>query len=121
VREVVGDGKTVAVSGDARLTGTDIQVPSDVSSAAFFLVAAACLPGSRIEMRGVGLNPARTGIIDVRRRFGAAVETAGEIVSGYFLIKADSYDEAVKIAMTGPHVERDGRIDVREVQAMGEG
>ena len=44
---------------------------------------------------------------------------AREVVSGYFVIKADSYDEAVKIAMTCPHVERDGRIDVREVHAMG--
>lgn len=82
VREVFGNGKTVTVSGDSRLTATDIQVPSDVSSAAFFLVAASCLPGSRIEMPGVGLNPTRTGIIDVLRRFGASIETADEIVSG---------------------------------------
>jgi 3-phosphoshikimate 1-carboxyvinyltransferase len=72
----------VTVSGDARLTATDIQVPSDVSSAAFFLVAASCLPGSRIEMPGVGLNPTRTGIIEVLRRFGASIETTDEIVSG---------------------------------------
>ena len=82
VRELGGDGKTVTISGDARLTGTVIQVPSDVSSAAFFLVAAACLPGSRIEMPGVGLNPTRRGIIEILRRFGAAIETADEIVSG---------------------------------------
>jgi 3-phosphoshikimate 1-carboxyvinyltransferase len=82
VREAVGDGKTVSVFGDARLTATEIQVPSDVSSAAFFLVAAACLPGSRIAMPGVGLNPTRTGIVEVLRRFGAAIETADEIVSG---------------------------------------
>ncbi|MEQ1762988.1 MAG: 3-phosphoshikimate 1-carboxyvinyltransferase [Pyrinomonadaceae bacterium] len=82
VREAIGDGKTVTVSGDARLTATDIQVPSDVSSAAFFLVAASCLAGSRIAMPGVGLNPTRTGIIEVLRRFGATIETADEIVSG---------------------------------------
>ncbi len=83
VREsAAGSGKLVSVSGDARLTATDIQVPSDVSSAAFFLVSASCLPGSRIEMPGVGLNPTRTGIVDVLRRFGAAIETADEIVSG---------------------------------------
>lgn len=44
---------------------------------------------------------------------------AREVVSGYFVIKADSYDEAVKIAMTCPHLERDGRVDVREVHALG--
>ncbi len=77
-----GSGKSVSVSGDARLFATDIQVPSDVSSSAFFLVAAACLLGSRIEMPGVGLNPTRTGIVEVLRRFGASIETADEIVSG---------------------------------------
>jgi 3-phosphoshikimate 1-carboxyvinyltransferase len=82
IREAYGYGKTVTVNGDAQLIATDIQVPSDVSSAAFFLVAGACLPGSQIEMPGVGLNPTRTGIIDVLRRFGAAIETANEIVSG---------------------------------------
>lgn len=83
VREsAAGSGKRVSVSGDARLTATDIQVPSDVSSAAFFLAAASCLPGSLIEMPGVGLNPTRTGIIDVLRRFGASVDTADERTSG---------------------------------------
>lgn len=77
-----GSGKRVSVSGDSKLTATDIQVPSDVSSAAFFLVAAACLSGSRIEMPGVGLNPTRTGIIEVLRRFGASIETADERVTG---------------------------------------
>lgn len=82
VRETAGDLKRISVSGDAMLTGTDIQVPSDVSSAAFFLVAAACLNGSRIEMPSVGLNPTRTGIIEVLRRFGASIETADERISG---------------------------------------
>ncbi|MDI1242234.1 MAG: 3-phosphoshikimate 1-carboxyvinyltransferase, partial [bacterium] len=82
VREATRGCKSITVSGDAHLTATDLQVPSDVSSAAFFLVAAACLPGSRIEMPGVGLNPTRTGIIDVLRQFGALIETRDEIVSG---------------------------------------
>lgn len=77
-----GTGKRISVSGDAHLTATNIQVPADVSSAAFFLVATACLPGSRIEMPGVGLNPTRTGIIDVLRRFGASIETKDETISG---------------------------------------
>jgi hypothetical protein len=44
---------------------------------------------------------------------------AREVISGYFVIKAASYDEALQIAMTCPHVERDGRIDVREVHDLG--
>ena len=82
VRETKADVRRISVSGDAKLIATDVQVPSDVSSAAFFLVAAACLAGSRIEMPGVGLNPTRTGIIEVLRRFGASIETADEHVSG---------------------------------------
>jgi 3-phosphoshikimate 1-carboxyvinyltransferase len=83
VREEAGlKGKRISVSGGSKLRATDIHVPGDVSSAAFFLVAAACLPGSRLEMPGVGLNPTRTGIIDVLRRFGASVAICDETVSG---------------------------------------
>ena len=48
-----------------------LTVPGDISSAAFFLVAAAIVPGSRVTVRGVGLNPTRTGALDVLRRMGA--------------------------------------------------
>ena len=76
------DGKRISVSGDARLTGSEITVPSDISSAAFFLVAAACLSGSRLEMPSVGLNPTRAGVVEVLRRFGVEIEVAGERESG---------------------------------------
>ena len=83
VSEEIGpSGTRISVSGSSKLRATDIQVPGDVSSAAFFLVAAASLPGSRIVMPGVGLNPTRTGIIDVLRRFGASIEIGDETVSG---------------------------------------
>lgn len=74
--------KQIYVSGDSRLTAVDIRVPSDVSSAAFFLVAASCLSGSEVEMPGVGLNPTRTGIIEMLRHFGAKIEVSDETVSG---------------------------------------
>ncbi|MBT2642043.1 3-phosphoshikimate 1-carboxyvinyltransferase [Bacillus sp. ISL-41] len=61
----------VKVTGGQILKGTDINVPGDISSAAFFLVAAAVVPGSDIILRNVGLNPTRTGIIDVLRVMGA--------------------------------------------------
>jgi 3-phosphoshikimate 1-carboxyvinyltransferase len=54
--------------------GRTLSVPGDFSSAAFWLVAAAALPGSRIEIEDVGLNPTRTALLDVLRRFGARVE-----------------------------------------------
>ena len=52
------------------MSGGTLSVPGDFSSAAFWLVAAAALPGSRVEIEDVGLNPTRTGLLDVLRRFG---------------------------------------------------
>lgn len=63
--------EAVKVTGGQMLKGTDIIVPGDISSAAFFLVAAAVVPGSDIILRNVGLNPTRTGIIEVLRAMGA--------------------------------------------------
>lgn len=75
-------GKIIRVSGDSRLSARDVVVPSDVSSAAFFLVAAACLSGSQLELPNVGLNPTRTGIIDVLRALGANIEAVDRTESG---------------------------------------
>ena len=69
------DGARVTVGGGTPLQAADITVPGDPSSAAFFAAAAAALPGSRIEITGVGLNPTRIGYLDVLRRFGARVTT----------------------------------------------
>ena len=71
-------GSEIIVSGDAELTGTDLSVPGDVSSSAFFLVGAACLPKSRLTLTGVGLNPSRSAVIDVLRKFGADIEVQGD-------------------------------------------
>lgn len=68
------NGLTVSVSGGQRFAARKLSVPGDFSSAAFWLVAAAAIPGSRIEIRQVGLNPTRTALLDVLRRFGARVE-----------------------------------------------
>ena len=68
------EGPTVSVRGGQRLEGRALSVPGDFSSAAFWMVAAAALPGSRIEIEDVGLNPTRTALIGVLQRFGARVE-----------------------------------------------
>jgi 3-phosphoshikimate 1-carboxyvinyltransferase len=67
------EGLTVSVTGGQRLRGQTLTVPGDFSSAAFWLVAAAALPGSRVEIENVGLNPTRSSLLDVLRRFGARV------------------------------------------------
>jgi len=72
---VDGDGTAVAVTGKQPLTGRVLHVPGDISSAAFWLVAAA-LPDSDVTIEHVGLNPTRTAILDVLRRMGAHIETA---------------------------------------------
>jgi 3-phosphoshikimate 1-carboxyvinyltransferase len=73
-----GNCHAVSVAGDSRLASRDLNVPADVSSAAFFLVAAACLEGSDLILRNVGLNPTRTAVLDVLKRFGARVEVVNE-------------------------------------------
>jgi len=64
------------------LFGGSIQVPGDISSAAFFLAAAAAVPGSEVTVQKVGLNPTRTGILDVLTQMGAAVDVDNVHTSG---------------------------------------
>ncbi len=65
---------TVCIEGPAKLRACDIDVPADISSAAFFMVAASIAPGSDITLEHVGVNPTRTGIIDILRLMGANLE-----------------------------------------------
>ncbi|MED4227048.1 3-phosphoshikimate 1-carboxyvinyltransferase [Neobacillus cucumis] len=72
--EITKDHHTIRVEGGQKLTGTTIRVPGDISSAAFFLVAGAIIPDSEILLENVGLNPTRTGIIEVMQNMGADLE-----------------------------------------------
>ena len=65
---------SVAVRGRAHWKARDIEVPSDFSSAAFWLVAASIVPGSELTLRGVGLNPTRTALLHVLQRMGAQIQ-----------------------------------------------
>ncbi len=64
----------VSIAGGQSLRGCRIVVPGDISSAAFFMVAAAIVPGAEVLIRGVGVNPTRTGIVEVLRAMGAFLE-----------------------------------------------
>lgn len=64
----------VRVQGGQELNGREIIVPGDISSAAFFMVAATIVPGSELMIRGVGINPTRTGILDILAEMGADIE-----------------------------------------------
>jgi 3-phosphoshikimate 1-carboxyvinyltransferase len=63
-----------AVSGGQELEGRDVVVPGDISSAAFFLVAGLIVPGSELLIAGVGVNPTRTGIIDILQAMGGDIQ-----------------------------------------------
>ncbi len=68
------DSDKISVTGGSYLQGQQIQIPADFSSAAFFIVAATITPGSDITLKEVGINPTRTGLLDVLNSMGARVE-----------------------------------------------
>ncbi|MFK3974542.1 bifunctional prephenate dehydrogenase/3-phosphoshikimate 1-carboxyvinyltransferase [Pseudomonas sp. NPDC087358] len=84
---VAGNGATATVRAGGQLAATRIEVPADISSAAFFLVAASIAPGSQLLLEHVGVNPTRTGVIDILRLMGADIavqnlrEAGGEPVA----------------------------------------
>ncbi|MDH3526687.1 MAG: 3-phosphoshikimate 1-carboxyvinyltransferase [Gammaproteobacteria bacterium] len=81
------DGNRVCLEGGHMLRGMAIDVPADISSAAFFLVGASIAPGSDLVLEHVGINPTRTGVIDILIRMGASIgienrrEVGGEPVA----------------------------------------
>ena len=71
-------GATAKLQGGGRLAATKIDVPADISSAAFFMVGASIAEGSDITIRHVGVNPTRTGVIDILKLMGANIELLNE-------------------------------------------
>ncbi|NET01726.1 MAG: 3-phosphoshikimate 1-carboxyvinyltransferase [Sphaerospermopsis sp. SIO1G2] len=81
------DTNSVTITGNAKLYGQKVVVPGDISSAAFWLVAASIIPGSELVVENVGVNPTRTGILEALAMMGADIqmenqrEVAGEPVA----------------------------------------
>jgi 3-phosphoshikimate 1-carboxyvinyltransferase len=102
-------GKTIALTGRPTLTGRDLVVPSDLSSAAFFIVAALLLPGSRLAIRGVGLNPTRSALLDFLAGMGASIritevesrngELAGELLVSSSRVRGGVIEKEVTAAL----------------------
>jgi 3-phosphoshikimate 1-carboxyvinyltransferase len=80
--EVEVTGLTASLRGGQTLTATSLDVPGDISSAAFFLVGASMSPGSKLTLTGVGMNPSRTGVIDILRLMGARIDVINERMTG---------------------------------------
>lgn len=91
--EVRVERRVISLQGRPRLTGRELFVPADISSAAFFLVAALLVPGSELVLRGVGLNPTRSTLLDVLVSMGGSIRVLdveqrnGELV-GQILAKS---------------------------------
>ncbi|KAF3978549.1 MAG: bifunctional prephenate dehydrogenase/3-phosphoshikimate 1-carboxyvinyltransferase [Methylococcales symbiont of Iophon sp. n. MRB-2018] len=76
------DGNKAHINSSGKLTACDIDVPSDISSAAFFLVGASIAKNSDVTLKHVGINPTRTGIINILRLMGANIEVLNERTVG---------------------------------------
>ena len=75
---VTAKDNRVSLHGDGQLNGISVDVPADISSAAFFMVAAAITPGSDIVLNHVGINPTRTGIINILEGMGADISLSNK-------------------------------------------
>ncbi|WP_227681046.1 bifunctional prephenate dehydrogenase/3-phosphoshikimate 1-carboxyvinyltransferase [Psychrobacter alimentarius] len=79
---VTVDGNRISVEGGGALVGGDIAVPADISSAAFFMVAAAISQDSELTLTQVGINPTRTGVIDILKLMNADISLSNETYVG---------------------------------------
>src|SRR5699024_3994860 len=130
--ELKVDDKDIYLEGGQSLTATDIKVPADISSAAFFIVAALLVKGSKLHMQNVGLNPTRAGIIEVLNKMGANIETylheggmSGDLTVSASDLKATEFggdiipaliDEIPIIALAATQAE--GRTVIRNAEEL---
>ena len=99
----------VAIQGRPQLTALDLEAPADLSSAAFFLAAALLVPGSRLAIRGVGMNPTRAALLDFLRGMGARLrvprlesrhgELVGDIEAEHSILEGGAIEGALTAAL----------------------
>ncbi|HUP02738.1 MAG TPA: 3-phosphoshikimate 1-carboxyvinyltransferase [Bryobacteraceae bacterium] len=107
--EVVTAGRRISIAGQPKLEARDLVVPSDLSSAAFFIAAALLVPGSKLTIRGVGLNPTRSALLDFLTGMGANIripklesangELVGEIVVEHSALKGGVIEGGLTAAL----------------------
>ena len=111
--------------GGQRLRATDIVVPADFSSAAFFLVAASIIPGSELRLRAVGLNPRRTGLLAALRLMGADIaegnhaEQGGEAVADLVVRYAPLHGAEIPEALVPDMIDEFPALFVAAAAAQG--
>jgi len=133
--EVAREGRAIRVVGRPKLRGRYLVVPGDLSSAAFFLVAAMVLPDSKLLVHNVGLNPTRTALLDVLARMGATIkpvsvrsehgELVGDLAAEYSPLTggvvegaeiAQLIDELPVLAALGPFTEKG--VEIRNAEEL---
>ncbi|MBZ5585077.1 MAG: 3-phosphoshikimate 1-carboxyvinyltransferase [Acidobacteriia bacterium] len=107
--EVAAQGRKITVEGRPRLEARELFVPSDLSSAAFFLAAALLVPGSQVVIRGVGLNPTRSALLDFLTGMGAGIripdletrngELVGDIAVEYSALRGGTISGGLTAAL----------------------
>ncbi len=109
--DLVASKGRITVQGRPRLTGRELLVPSDISSAAFFIVAALLVPGSQLTIRGVGLNPTRSALLDLLTGMGAKIRIpslefqGGEIIGDIVVQHSELKGGMVEGAMTAALID----------------
>jgi 3-phosphoshikimate 1-carboxyvinyltransferase len=106
--DIVREGGTVRVRGGVPLEGVHVTVPGDFSSAAYFLVAAILIPGSRVHLPFTGVNPRRAGLLNVLESMGASFsidalhtginEHAGDLATAYAPLRGVTVEDPAAIA-----------------------
>jgi len=120
------DGGTVRLPPGGALRACPVEVPADISSAAFFLVGASIAPGSELRLNSVGINPTRTGVIDVLRQMGADItvenarESGGEPVADLLVRYAPLRGVAIPPALVPLAIDEFPAIMVAAACAEGE-
>jgi 3-phosphoshikimate 1-carboxyvinyltransferase len=135
--EEANGSKAITISGTSSLTAQNARVPADISAAAFFLIGAACLPGSDLFISDVGINPTRNSVLELLKRCGAGIEITDErrsldepyanvrvkardLALGPFLIDgadvAAMIDEIPILAILGTQIE--GGLEIRDAREL---
>jgi 3-phosphoshikimate 1-carboxyvinyltransferase len=107
--EVAVERRKITVTGRPRLSARELEVPSDLSSAAFFIAAALMTPGSRLSIAGVGLNPTRSALLDFLVGMGGKIhvpnlesrngELVGEIVVEHSALRGGTVEGGLTAAL----------------------
>ncbi|MGH7854843.1 MAG: 3-phosphoshikimate 1-carboxyvinyltransferase [Candidatus Binatia bacterium] len=91
------DGLTITIDDRPALSGQSVRIPGDISSAAFFMAAAAMIPGSDLIVRDVGCNPTRDGVVEVLKCMGASIELTNQ--------RLEAGERVADIHVTGGHLK----------------